>query len=456
MLFSKSSTHRLPVLNTNKPLSLSLGVEIAQIISVDERSQQIKFKLWTRMKWKNEFLTWDPKNWSNIENVKAAADLVWAPDITLYDDIDEKQEAGSDKYKTSINIAANGENSWNAPGIFTSICTIDVQYFPFDVQYCLLKFGSWEHDRTELMLVRDNSPPITDKYKNSSEWDLMRVEVNVNNVKYACCEHPFQDISFKFVIHRRPLYYIFNVIIPCIILMTLILFSFFLPPDSGERIAVVITVLLAFTVILQLINKSLPRNSDTAPVLSVFYLTIMGESTMSLITTCMVLIAHHKGKERWVLPLPNWLKSYINKISKPIGVSKTNTNEAFQKSTRSNVVEYKACNNIETTNDINLIDSNHYSGYSTGMFEECAESMRHVHNTAYIQNTKLDHILSEVNIITSLIEEQNVRDTNELEWRHFGRVLDRLFFFFFVILFLMSTLIILLPAYFGHTKEDKQ
>ena len=78
--------------------------------------------------------------------------------------------------------------------------------------------------------------------------------------------------------------------------LTLLLFSYFLPPESGERITIVITVLLAFTVILHVLNQSIPDNADCAPVLLIFYLVVMGESTMSLFTTCMVLVGMRQKK----------------------------------------------------------------------------------------------------------------------------------------------------------------
>ena len=31
---------------------------------------------------------------------------------------------------------------------------MNVQYFPFNVQYCVITFGSWEYDATELQLVK--------------------------------------------------------------------------------------------------------------------------------------------------------------------------------------------------------------------------------------------------------------------------------------------------------------
>ena len=52
-------------------------------------------------------------------------------------------------------------------------------------------------------------------------------------------------------LRRKPLYYVNSIIAPCIIQMVIILFTFFLPPESGERIGVVITVLLVFAVYLE-------------------------------------------------------------------------------------------------------------------------------------------------------------------------------------------------------------
>lgn len=56
-------------------------------------------------------------------------------------------------------------------GIFKSSCRIDVRWFPFDVQRCELKFGSWTYNGWSLDLSMLDAE-ITD-YIPNGEWDLV-------------------------------------------------------------------------------------------------------------------------------------------------------------------------------------------------------------------------------------------------------------------------------------------
>ena len=64
------------------------------------------------------------------------------------------------------------------------------------------------------------------------------------------------------------LYYAYNIILPILLVTLISLGVFWLPPGSGEKISVGITVLLAFSVFLIIIMDNTPVNSETTPRLS--------------------------------------------------------------------------------------------------------------------------------------------------------------------------------------------
>ena len=56
-------------------------------------------------------------------------------------------------------------------------------------------------------------------------------------LKYACCPERYIDLTFTIHIRRRTLYYGFNLIIPCVLISSMALLAFSLPPDTGEKIS---------------------------------------------------------------------------------------------------------------------------------------------------------------------------------------------------------------------------
>ncbi|CAG2113301.1 unnamed protein product, partial [Medioppia subpectinata] len=55
-------------------------------------------------------------------------------------------------FRTNVVVNNNGSCLYVPPGVFKSTCQIDITWFPFDDQKCVMKFGSWTYDGFSLDL----------------------------------------------------------------------------------------------------------------------------------------------------------------------------------------------------------------------------------------------------------------------------------------------------------------
>ena len=74
-----------------------------------------------------------------------------------------------------------------------SSCTIDVTYFPFDQQTCIMKFGSWTFTGDQVSLILYNNKDYVDlsDYWKSGTWDIIEVHFTI---------HCFRDMCFNKII----------------------------------------------------------------------------------------------------------------------------------------------------------------------------------------------------------------------------------------------------------------
>ena len=61
---------------------------------------------------------------------------------------------------TKATLMASGKVEWKPPAIYHSSCEMDVEYFPFDEQTCVMKFGSWTYDGFQVIyhFILSSSP----------------------------------------------------------------------------------------------------------------------------------------------------------------------------------------------------------------------------------------------------------------------------------------------------------
>lgn len=131
---------------------------------------------------------------------------------------------------------------WVPPAIYQSSCTIDVRYFPFDQQMCVMKFGSWTFNGDQVSLALYNNKNFVDlsDYWKSGTWDIIEVPAYLN--VYRNTGQPTEtDITFNIIIRRKTLFYTVNLILPTVLISFLCVLVFYLPAEAGEKVSAMAT-----------------------------------------------------------------------------------------------------------------------------------------------------------------------------------------------------------------------
>ncbi|XP_046821054.1 acetylcholine receptor subunit alpha-like isoform X2 [Vespa crabro] len=296
-----------PVVNVTDALTVKIKLKLSQLIDVNLKNQIMTTNLWVEQSWYDYKLKWDPKEYGGVEMLHVPSDHIWRPDIVLYNNADGNFEV---TLATKATLNYTGRVEWKPPAIYKSSCEIDVEYFPFDEQTCVMKFGSWTYDGFQVDLrhideirgsnVVDIGVDLSEFY-TSVEWDILEVPAVRNEKFYTCCDEPYLDITFNITMRRKTLFYTVNLIIPCMGISFLTVLVFYLPSDSGEKVSLSISILLSLTVFFLLLAEIIPPTSLVVPLLGKFVLFTMILDTFSICITVVVLNVHFRSPQTHVM-----------------------------------------------------------------------------------------------------------------------------------------------------------
>uniref|UniRef100_A0A8C8SDJ0 ACHA9 protein n=1 Tax=Pelusios castaneus TaxID=367368 RepID=A0A8C8SDJ0_9SAUR len=425
-LFANYSNALRPVEDTDRALNVTLRITLSQIIDMDERNQILTAYLWIRQVWVDAYLGWKKDAYDGIDSIRIPSSYVWRPDIVLYNNADE-QFTGS--METNVVIRHDGQVMWDSPAITKSSCKVDVSYFPFDGQECRLTFGSWTYNGNQIDILNGlDTGDLTDFVENV-EWEVLGMPAKRNVIIYGCCSEPYPDITYTLLLKRRASFYIFNLLLPCVMISFLAPLGFYLPADSGEKVSLGVTVLLALTVFQLLVAESMPP-SENVPLIGKYYIATMTMITASTALTIFIMNVHHCGPG--AKPVPKWAKKFILQYMARLffvyEVGETCKSSKRQPKVR--VVDGRTpgkCSNLEVGPGGGEEEGGHQP-------RVCATGLclcRH------------GSLLRDVEYVANCFRDQKAAQKRTGEWKKVAKVMDRIFMWiFFVMVFFMSVLIL--------------
>ncbi|KAM5178058.1 neuronal acetylcholine receptor subunit beta-4 [Callospermophilus lateralis] len=442
-----------PATSSSQLISIQLQLTLAQLISVNEREQIMTTNVWLKQEWTDYRLAWNSSHYEGVNILRIPAKRVWLPDIVLYNNADGTYEVS---VYTNVVVRSNGSIMWLPPAIYKSACKIEVKHFPFDQQNCTLKFRSWTYDHTEIDMLLKSPTASLDDFTPSGEWDIValpgRRTVNPQDPSYV-------DVTYDFIIKRKPLFYTINLIIPCVLITSLAILVFYLPSDCGEKMTLCISVLLALTFFLLLISKIVPPTSLDVPLIGKYLMFTMVLVTFSIVTTVCVLNVHHRSPSTHTMA--PWVKRcFLHKLPtflfmKRLGLDSSPAKAPLPTQLYLTKTEATATSAVGPASPSNLYGNSMYfmnpapaapkspaGSHSAGI----PRDFRQRSSGRFRQDVQ--EALEGVSFIAQHMKSDD-EDQNVIEdWKYVAMVVDRLFLWVFVLVCILGTVGLFLPPLF--------
>ncbi|KAM9425182.1 acetylcholine receptor subunit beta isoform 2-T2 [Pholidichthys leucotaenia] len=317
-----------PAITPQERVVVRVGMILTSFVGLNMKNEEMSTTVVMNLEWTDYRLSWKPKEHDGIEVLRIPSGKVWRPDIVLINNNDGQSDVA---LHVHVQVYSNGRVTWTPPALYCSSCGVKVEFFPFDWQNCTMQFRSYTYDATEIELqyaldsqgreIREIQ--LDEAFSESGEWHIRHkpCRKTLNDDKY-------EDMTFFLIIERKPLYYIINIIIPCILITIIAIFNFYLPPDAGEKMGLSINVLLTLTVFLLLLADKIPETSLGVPMIVNYIMFTMILVTFSVILSVVNLNLHHRSPNTHLMPmwvrmifiylLPPYLCMRRPKVEKPL------------------------------------------------------------------------------------------------------------------------------------------
>merc|ERR1711936_36822 len=178
-----------------------IEANLQKIIDVDTEKGVLTSLIWLDLGWEDDYLKWDPEEYSGLKRLELPPSKVWTPDIFLFNDVTGHFSDDLVRDSPFLVVTSQGHVRWIPPLVVRTMC--DLTNSGMEVQRCDLKFGSWVYNADQLDLLNKIDSMDLEGYNPNSQWDLDTADVERHETVYECCPEPFVDITYVIKFHKK-------------------------------------------------------------------------------------------------------------------------------------------------------------------------------------------------------------------------------------------------------------
>ncbi|XP_061185502.1 neuronal acetylcholine receptor subunit beta-3-like [Saccostrea echinata] len=283
------------------PLQVNTSYFLFSINEFDMDTGKFTLTGFFLQQWFDERLSWDPANHNQTNSTIILQNKIWLPNLINTNPFEDIRGLGSELI--SVRVSSTGLCEWYALQVLEVICDPDVSKFPFDTQYCTMKFFIGGYLPYEVNVNFVTSEVFLQLYHENGVWEITASTTHTKLNLYG-----YEEVVVGLHLKRRTAYYTVSLILPVLAISVLLGFVFILPPESGERLGFSTTVLLSIVLYLTLIQDMLPESSE--PNVSIIGYILVSYVMTGAITVIFVIFGF-RIQSSCKKPVPRFIASTV-------------------------------------------------------------------------------------------------------------------------------------------------
>ncbi|KAI3381535.1 hypothetical protein SNEBB_008699 [Seison nebaliae] len=256
--------NNFPILTKNREES-SISVHF-NLLSIDEINSQRLFidgSFMMEMKWTDDRLNWNRSLYGNLTEMDIPSHLIWTPltEFSKQEFLNIRQHElridESEKLPHSCRLESSGNISMSHQMRMAAMCQNNFLNFPFDEMHCMFQFPNLKNYEYKLNLNElDKLDELSMMKENDTnfhlgtdigtiEWNITKTISNGRHLIY---------LNLK----RRNSFFSLIFLLPTMLCILIVIATFLLSPEDGERLTLCIINFLIISIILIMIEFYLP------------------------------------------------------------------------------------------------------------------------------------------------------------------------------------------------------
>ncbi|KAK2182351.1 hypothetical protein NP493_358g05013 [Ridgeia piscesae] len=135
-------------------VTVDFEMKLLHVMELSTKTGVLRAQGWLEKSWIDPQLTWNPSDYeSSITNIRIPAKKIWTPDIVQYHNVGDHDLSTMD-VKAVVN--SNGTVTWSTFIKLAARCHELMGGFPMDYHHCVIVFGSWTYNHTQVIVNDTN------------------------------------------------------------------------------------------------------------------------------------------------------------------------------------------------------------------------------------------------------------------------------------------------------------